>query len=47
MAAMMGCSTPVESRSCREIRRTGAANPLNGRDVGDEAKPAFGDLDGD
>ncbi len=27
--------------------RTGAANPLDGRDVGDEAKPAFGDLDGD
>jgi hypothetical protein len=29
------------------IARTGAANPLNGRDVGDAAKPALADLDGD
>ena len=29
------------------IARTSAANPLDGRDVGDEAKPAFADLDGD
>jgi uncharacterized protein (DUF2141 family) len=26
---------------------TGAANPLNGRDVGDDSTPAFADLDGD
>jgi hypothetical protein len=29
------------------VERTGGANPLNGRDVGNEARPAFGDLDGD
>ena len=27
------------------LARTGTANPLNGRDVGERAKPAFGDLD--
>src|SRR5262249_39765125 len=31
----------------RYAARTDAANPVNGRDVGDKAKPAFGDLDGD
>jgi hypothetical protein len=29
------------------VRRTGAANPLNGQDVGDYSAPALGDLDGD
>ena len=29
------------------VPRTGAANPLNGRDVGNESKPTFADLDGD
>jgi hypothetical protein len=29
------------------LERTGGANPLTGRDVGDEARPTFGDLDGD
>ena len=27
--------------------RSGAANPMNGRDIGDSARPAFADLDGD
>src|SRR5262249_19595630 len=29
------------------VELTGAANPLNGKDVGDEAIPALGDLDAD
>jgi hypothetical protein len=29
------------------VARTGAANPLDGRDVGDGAQPALCDLDGD
>ena len=29
------------------VERTGAANPLDGRDVGDAAQPALADLDGD
>jgi hypothetical protein len=29
------------------VPRTGAANPLNGVDVGDESLPSLGDLDGD
>jgi hypothetical protein len=33
--------------SPRFLLRTGAANPLNGRDVGDIAKPALADLDRD
>jgi hypothetical protein len=36
-----------DALSPRFLARTGAANPLNGRDVGDEAKPALADLDGD
>jgi hypothetical protein len=36
-----------DALSPKFAERTGAANPLNGRDVGDEAKPTFGDLDGD
>ena len=31
----------------RFVARTGAANPLDGRDVGDLSKPALADLDGD
>jgi hypothetical protein len=29
------------------VARTGVANPLDGRNVGSEAKPAFADIDGD
>jgi hypothetical protein len=29
------------------VLRTGAANPLNGQDVGRDSTPSFGDLDGD
>jgi hypothetical protein len=29
------------------VPRTGVTNPLNGRDVGSDARPALGDLDGD
>jgi hypothetical protein len=29
------------------LERTGAANPMNGKDVGNQSAPALGDLDGD
>jgi hypothetical protein len=35
------------ARTAAFVRRTGAANPLDGEDVGDDSTPALGDLDGD
>ncbi|MFO0688375.1 MAG: VCBS repeat-containing protein [Myxococcota bacterium] len=42
----LGTGTALAAATLFEAR-TGAANPLDGIDVGDQLNPAFGDLDGD